>query len=66
MNNRKIKALPSLVICKDKAERELDSLSADEKNEIRSLICQRISSVMSEFYTKNRDDWMSFIKMMNT
>lgn len=66
MNNRKIKALPSLVICKDKAERELDSLSADEKNEIISLICQRISSVMSEFYTKNRDDWMSFIKMMNT
>lgn len=66
MNNRKIKALPSLVICKDKAERELDSLSADEKNEIRSLICQRISSVMSEFYTENRDDWMSFIKMMNT
>lgn len=66
MNNRKIKALPSLVICKDKAERELDSLSEDEKNEIRSLICQRISSVMSEFYTKNRDDWMSFIKMMNT
>lgn len=66
MNNRKIKALPSLVICKDKAERELDSLSADEKNEIRSLICQRISSVMSDFYTKNRDDWMSFIKMMNT
>lgn len=66
MNNRKIKALPSLVICKDKAERELDSLSADEKNEIISLICQRISSVMSEFYTENRDDWMSFIKMMNT
>ena len=66
MYNRKIKALPSLVICKDKAERELDSLSADEKNEIRSLICQIISSVMSEFYTENRDDWISFIKMMNT
>ncbi len=66
MYNRKIKALPSLVICKDKAERELDSLSADEQNEIRSLICQIISSVMSEFYTENRDDWISFIKMMNT
>lgn len=58
----KITALPSLVICKDGTEKELSTLSIEEKNEIISMICINISKTMSEYYSEHNDEWRLFSK----
>lgn len=65
MTNRKITALPSLVICKDAAERELDSLAENERNEIRSKMCRNINVAMGDYYTEHKDDWKDLIKRIS-
>lgn len=63
MKNRQITALPSLVICKDGIERELDYLSSTEKNEIKTLMCKTINSTMSDYYTEHKDEWINIVNM---
>ena len=64
MANRKITALPSLVTCKDGIERDLDSLSITEKNEIKTLMCKTINSTMSDYYTEHKDEWINIVNMI--
>lgn len=65
MTNRKITALPSLVICKDGAEKEFDSLSENERNEIKSKMCRNINVAMGNYYTEHKNDWIDFIKRIS-
>lgn len=65
MNNRKITALPSLIICKDGTETEFDLLSEEERKEIKALMCKKINSIMSDHYTENKEEWAALAKMMN-
>lgn len=61
----KITALPSLVICKDGTEKELDRLSVEDKNEMVSMMCVNISKAMSEYYSVHNDEWRIFSKDKN-
>ncbi|MGN1136735.1 MAG: hypothetical protein ACI4SF_11005 [Oscillospiraceae bacterium] len=63
MKSRQITALPSLVTCKDGVERDLDSLSETEKNEIKALMCKTINSIMSDYYTEHKDEWIKIANM---
>ena len=56
----KITALPSLVVCKDGTEKELNSLSEKDKNEFRLLMCFNISKTMSEYYSLHNTEWTAF------
>ena len=61
----KITALPSLVICKDGTEKELSTLSVEDKNEIVSMMCANISKAMSEYYSFHNDEWRIFSKNLS-
>lgn len=61
----KITALPSLVICKDGTEKELSTLSVEDKNEIVSMMCANISKAMSEYYSIHNDEWKIFSKNLS-
>lgn len=61
LSDRKLTALPSVVICKDGTERELDSLPENEKKEIRALLQKSISSAMSDYFSENSKEWDDFI-----
>lgn len=63
MKSRQITALPSLVTCKDGIEREMDSLSTTEKNEIKALMCKTINSTMSDYYSEHKDEWIKIVNM---
>lgn len=61
----KITALPSLVICKDGTEKELNLLSEKDKNEFRLSICFNISKTMSEYYSLHNTEWKTFSNLKN-
>ena len=63
MKSRQITALPSLVTCKDGIEREMDSLSTTEKNEIKALMCKTINSTMSDYYSEHKDEGIKIVNM---
>lgn len=65
MANRKITALPSLVICKDGNERELNSISTTEKKEIITLMSKTINNTMSDYYTEHKDEWLNIVNLIS-
>ena len=65
MSDRKLTALPSVVIGKDGTERELDSLPENEKREIKALLQNNIGSAMSDYYSLNSKEWDLFVDFVN-
>ena len=62
----KIKALPSVIVMPDSSEKELDSLSDEQREIWDSEVCQRIGNAIREQYASCIQEWNIFAEKMTS
>ncbi|MDE6671319.1 MAG: hypothetical protein K2K16_03895 [Ruminococcus sp.] len=57
----RITALPSLIVCRDGTEKELNKLSEKDRNELRLLMRSEISRKISEYYPVHNKEYENIL-----
>ena len=60
----KIKALPSVIVMPDGSEKELDSLTDEQREKWNAEICRQTGNAISGQYSGCVQEWNKFAKSM--